>query len=325
MKADILRMIRSSQKPVPGRRICEELNISRITLERAVAQFIFAGYDIEEEPEGFVLYSYPDSITGNELMSRMTSTWAGKSVYYTRETGSTNDDAMRLAGEGREHGLLVVTENQVKGKGRRGRSWETEDKEAIFMSLLLRPDIKPDVAPMLTLVMALAVADVLSKLTELKVEIKWPNDILIGGKKVCGILTEMQTKPDGIECVVIGTGINVNNSAFPLEIMDKATSLMIETGKRWSRADIIVSVMDHFEYYYDLFIGCGDLSALVNIYDGYLVNKGKRVRVLDPKGEYEGEAEGITDVGELVVKKDDGSYVRVSSGEVSVRGVYGYT
>lgn len=324
MKAEILRMIRSSEKPVPGRMICEELHISRHELERAVAQFEFLGYDIEEEPEGFVMYSYPDSISNIELTSRMTSTWAGKRIHYTRETGSTNDDAIKLADAGREHGLLVVTENQVNGKGRRGRSWETEDKAAIFMSLLLRPELKPDQAPMLTLVMALSVADVLSKLTDLDVKIKWPNDILVNKKKVCGILTEMSTKPDGINHVVIGVGINVNNSMFPMELMDKATSLMMETGNRWSRADIIISVMDHFEYYYDLFISCGDLSALVTLYDGYLVNKDKKVRVLDPQGEFEGTAEGINDYGELIVQKDEGGYTRVSSGEVSVRGIYGY-
>ena len=177
---------------------------------------------------------------------------------------------------------------------------------------------------MITLVMALAVADVLSKLTEETVKIKWPNDILVNNKKVCGILTQMDTKPDKVNYVIVGVGINVNNCIFSPEVSKIASSLLNETGNKYSRADIIIGIMDHFEYYYDMFEEIGDLSFMVSMYDGYLVNKDKEVRVLDPKGEFTGTADGINDYGELIVQKEDGSFTRVDSGEVSVRGIYGY-
>ena len=297
-----------------------------LAVKTGIGQLGSAGYDIDIDKEkGYRLISYPENITAVELMSRSTTNWAGTTVFYRRETTSTNDEAKLIAEDGRAHGSLVVTDNQVGGKGRRGRSWESDGKNSIAFSLLLRPAIETDKASMITLVMALAVCEVLQKLTELDVKIKWPNDIVINGKKVCGILTEMATKPDrSIDHIIVGVGINVNQKMMPEEIAENATSLFMEKGERYSRADIIIAVMEFFEYYFDIFVASGDLSDVVSIYEGFLINKDRKVRVLDPKGEYTGTATGINDYGELVVQKDDGSFTRVSSGEVSVRGVYGY-
>ncbi len=324
MKAEILRLIRANDG-ITCRQICEKLHMSKGAVERIVAQLVAEGYDIEEDEEkGYVMYSYPEFITSHELMSRVTTKWAGRTVYFRKETGSTNEDAAELAEEGKEHGTLVVTDYQTAGHGRCGRGWEAEQGDSIAMTLLLRPKVKPDKASMITLVMALAVADVLSKLTEETVKIKWPNDILVNNKKVCGILTQMDTKPDKVNYVIVGVGINVNNCIFSPEVSKIASSLLNETGNKYSRADIIIGIMDHFEYYYDMFEEIGDLSFMVSMYDGYLVNKDKEVRVLDPKGEFTGTADGINDYGELIVQKEDGSFTRVDSGEVSVRGIYGY-
>ena len=324
MKAEILRLIRANDG-ITCRQICEKLNISKASVVTMVRQLVEEGYDIEDtEEKGYVLYSYPESISSHELMSRVTTRWAGRTVYFRRETGSTNEDAEELAADGKEHGTLVVTDHQVAGHGRCGRGWESNKGENIAMTLLLRPQVKPDKASMITLIMAVAVADVFSKSTEEKVTIKWPNDVLINNKKVCGILTQMSTKPDSIDYVVCGVGINVNNESFDESISSTATSLLIESGRKHSRADIIIGIMDHFEYYYEMFAEMEDLSFLVSMYDGYLVNKDREVRVLDPKGEFTGTALGINDFGELIVQKDDGSFTRVASGEVSVRGIYGY-
>lgn len=325
MKADVLRMIRNSTDYVSGQEICDKLGVSRTAVWKVIKQLEAEGYDIEGvNNKGYRLVSYPEVMTAAELMSRSTTEWAGKRVYYRKETESTNEDAKNLAEDDREHGSLMVADTQTGGKGRRGRSWNSPAGTSISFSLLLRPEFAPNKASMLTLVMAVAVAEVLSKLTDLDVKIKWPNDILINKKKVCGILTEMDAEMDYIHSVIVGVGINVNNDSFPEEITDIATSIRLEKGERCSRADIILGIMDYFEFYYNEFVKAGDLSIFVDLYDSYLINRNETVKVLDPKGEYTGKANGINDYGELIVQKDDGEFVRVSSGEVSVRGVYGY-
>ena len=324
IKADILRAIRESTDYVSGQELCDRYGVSRTAVWKVIKQLQAEGYDIEAvNNRGYMLLSYPDTLSGSELMSRMKTKWAGTKVYFRKETESTNEDAKYLAEEGMDHGSLVVADAQTAGKGRRGRGWESPAGEGIFMSLILRPDFSPNRASMLTLLMAVSVAEVLSNLyQDLKVNIKWPNDVLINEKKVCGILTEMSAEPDFIHHVVTGVGINVNQSSFPEGIADIATSIKLELGERVDRAQIIVGVMEFFEYYFDIFRQRLDVS--VHIYDSYLINRGREVRVLDPKGEYEGKAEGINDKGELIVRLPDGSVSCVASGEVSVRGIYGY-
>ena len=324
MKAEILCLIRNSKDGIRARDICEKLNISTKSLERVVSQLVNEGYDIDTEDNRIVMYSYPEILSSAEIRSRLTTKWAAKNVYYRMETESTNDEAMSLAEDGKEHGSLVVAEHQNAGRGRRGRSWSMNRGESIAMSMILRPKLAPDRASIITLVMAVSVAEVLQKLTDKEVRIKWPNDVLIDKKKVCGILTEMSAVPGKVNHVVIGVGINVNQSEMPEDISRIATSLLIENGNRSGRSDIVVGIMDYFEYYYDMVEAAGDLSCLVDIYDGYLINKEAEVRILDPKGEYNAVAQGINDYGELIIQKEDGSFDRISSGEVSVRGVYGY-
>lgn len=324
MLAEVLRIVRNAKDGVPSVDICRELNISKSALNAAVERLVNEGYDIEEEDRKLYMYSYPENLTAHEIMSRLDTKWCGRQCICRKESESTNDEAMYMADEGRENGTLVVAEHQTAGKGRRGRVWESPKGSSVSMSLILRPDVRASRAPMITLIMALAVAEFLQKITELDVKIKWPNDVLINKKKVCGILTEMKAENGKCQHVVVGVGINVNVTEFPEEIASTATSLLIEKGNRFGRADIIVAVMDYFEYYYEMFLQSGDLSDIVSIYDSFLINKDAQVRVLDPKGEFNGVAEGINDFGELIVQKEDGKYTRVDSGEVSVRGVYGY-
>ena len=177
---------------------------------------------------------------------------------------------------------------------------------------------------MLTLVMALAVCDGIAGVTGQETGIKWPNDVVLHQKKICGILTEMSAEPDYINHVIIGVGINVNQTEFPEEIAKTATSFCIEMGQTVQRASVIAAVMSYFEMYYEKFIQAGDLSAILEEYNDRLVNRNAQVRVLDPKGEFSGTALGINKSGELLVKKEDGSVAEVYAGEVSVRGIYGY-
>ena len=176
----------------------------------------------------------------------------------------------------------------------------------------------------MTLVMALAVVEALEEIDPDGCGIKWPNDVVMNGKKVCGILTEMSAELDAIHYVVVGVGINVNQPSFEGELADRATSLYMELGHKVNRSRFIARVMHYFEQEYEIFQKTYDLSGLVDTYNKYLLNREKKVRVLDPKGEYEGIARSINEKGELLVEKEDGEIVAVYAGEVSVRGIYGY-
>ena len=292
---------------------------------KAINQLKEAGYEIEaQQNKGYRLMAAPDLMTEAEIKSLMHTDWVAKEVLYFDTIDSTNTKAQELAEKGYPSGTLVVADKQESGKGRRGRSWVSPSGTGIFMTLMIKPDINPNNASMLTLVAALAVAKAITSVTGEEAMIKWPNDIVVNGKKVCGILTEMNAQFDYINHIVVGIGINVHNESFPEEISQMASSLMIEAGgKRFHRAQIIAETMSYFEQYYDTFLKTQDLSALVREYDELLVNRNKSVRVLDPKEPFDGKAMGITPKGELIVDTWE-SRKLVSSGEVSVRGIYGY-
>ena len=292
---------------------------------KAINQLKEAGYEIEaQQNKGYRLMAAPDLMTEAEIKSLLHTDWVAKEVLYFDTIDSTNTKAQELAEKGYPSGTLVVADKQESGKGRRGRSWVSPSGTGIFMTLMIKPDINPNNASMLTLVAALAVAKAITSVTGEEAMIKWPNDIVVNGKKVCGILTEMNAQFDYINHIVVGIGINVHNESFPEEISQMASSLMIEAGgKRFHRAQIIAETMSYFEQYYDTFLKTQDLSALVREYDKLLVNRNKSVRVLDPKEPFDGKAMGITPKGELIVDTWE-SRKLVSSGEVSVRGIYGY-
>ena len=271
--------------------------------------------------------SYEEIVTGsiyNEttITDQIHTKWAGKTVHFARKTDSTNLWIKRLAKEGAPEGTLALAEFQSAGRGRLGRSWEVPEGTSVMMSILLRPKFEPQYAPMLTLVMGMAVAKAVKKLG-FDVSIKWPNDVVVSHKKICGILTEMGVRDGKIDYAVIGVGINVNIREFPEEMADKATSLYLESGREFDRSQIPGLVMEAFEEYYEKFAATCDLSGLKEEYESILANYDQPVRVL-AKEPYEGVARGITDGGELLVEKTDGTIVAVSAGEVSVRGLYSY-
>ena len=271
--------------------------------------------------------SYEEIVTGsiyNEttIADQIHTKWAGKTVHFAREIDSTNLWIKRLAKEGAPEGTLALAEFQSAGRGRLGRSWEVPEGTSVMMSILLRPKFEPQYAPTLTLVMGMAVAKAVKSLG-FDVSIKWPNDVVVSHKKICGILTEMGVRDGKIDYAVIGVGINVNIKEFPEEMVDKATSLYLESGKEFDRSQIPGLVMEAFEKYYEKFAATCDLSGLKEEYESILANYNQPVRVL-AKEPYEGVARGITDGGELLVEKTDGTIAAVSAGEVSVRGLYSY-
>jgi len=278
-------------------------------------------------------------------MNRIHTKWIGRKRIHKELTDSTNSDICRLAREGALEGTVVTADVQTAGKGRRGRSWESEAGTSLLFSLLLRPNLAPDIAPQITLLMAMAVAKAIRELTGLKAEIKWPNDVVVNGKKVCGILTEMQLKDGGIDYVVVGIGVNMLQKVIPPELTNSATSLWLEkerlllnkqetSTKKVIREfengvlpdcdKLLEGILIEFERYYELFLQKKDLSDLMAEYNECLVSMNKEVKVLDPKGEFTGISQGINNKGELLVILPNGEVRAIYAGEVSVRGMYGY-
>ena len=324
MKAEILAALRASDGYVSGQDLCGKFGVSRTAIWKAINQLKQAGYEIEAvQNRGYHIVSTPDILSENELRSIRKTEWLGNKIYYETEIDSTNTKAMKLAEEGAPHGTIVVTDHQTNGRGRRGRSWESPAGEAIAMTFLLRPKIDPNNASMLTLIAAMAVARGIEDETGLKAGIKWPNDVVINRKKVSGILTEMSAQADYVNHIVVGIGINVHIQEFPEELKNIATSVFLELGMKINRAALIERICEYFEAYFEVFLQTEDLSAISKQYDAYMVNRNQPVKVLDPKDTYEGTARGITTRGELLVDTCE-SIKLVSSGEVSVRGIYGY-
>lgn len=245
-----------------------------------------------------------------------------RKVYYYTCLGSTNDEARLLADQGADSGSLVVAECQSAGKGRMGRAFFSPSGDGIWMSLILRPDILPQKASMLTLIAAVAVHDTL---TEFGIDsgIKWPNDVVVQGKKITGILTEMKAVPDLVDYVILGVGMNVNMTTFPKDIEAVATSMTLVSGKSFERGKIVESFLRHFEADYQTFLNTGHLGFMKQRYNEHLIHMNKNIHIHEICREWQGVSQGINDMGELLVKTDDGNHW-LRSGEVSIRGVYGY-
>ena len=326
MKTELLAMLRESGDFYSGQELCEHFGVSRTAIWKRIRQLQDEGYEIEAvKNKGYRLAACPDSIAADEVESRLESDWVVRPVHYFSVIDSTNNYCKRIAEDGAPEGSLVIADEQTAGKGRRGRKWETPPGTAVAFTLLLRPEtVPPEKIAMVTLIMGLAVARAVRKLYGLDAGIKWPNDAVIGGKKLCGILTEMTTDLMSVSYVVIGTGINANVKSFPEELKDTATSLAVELGHDVVRSELIAEVVGSFEKFYKKFLQTCDLSLLQDEYNELLLNKDRTVRVLEPGNEYTGLALGIDKEGQLLVKREDGSVTAVYAGEVSVRGVYGY-
>lgn len=247
----------------------------------------------------------------------------GRTVIYKEEVDSTSTEAKRQAEQGACHGLLVTADTQNAGKGRRGRSWSSPKGSGIWMSFVLKPEISCAHASMLTLVAALSVTAAIREVTGLEAMIKWPNDIVVHGKKVCGILTEMKSEADGIRYVIVGIGINANVKEFPKELTETAGSLLMEGNKTVDRCLMICRVLEFYEAYYESYLKTEDLSNLMKEYNLFLVNYEKTVKILEGSEEKIGIAKGIDKMGALLVEIS-GEIIPIVSGEVSVRGLYGY-
>lgn len=327
MKTEILKLLRKTDGYVSGQQISDKLGVSRTAVWKVIRQLQEDGYQVEAvRNKGYRIAGSPDVMTKEEISSLMNTQWAGRNILYYNVTDSTNMRIKQAGDGGAPQGTLAVSDQQTEGRGRRGRVWQSPAGSSIYMSILLRPEIAPNKAPMLTLVTALSVAEGIRQCigSSRNIQIKWPNDIVMNGKKLAGILTEMSTQIDYINHVTVGVGINVNMTDFPPEIAQTATSLRIECGHTVKRAPVIAAVMERLEANYETFLKTEDLSGLMDRYSALLVNCDRDVRIVGEKETYRAHAIGIDRTGELIVRREGGNVEKINAGEVSVRGEYGY-
>ncbi|WP_286029245.1 biotin--[acetyl-CoA-carboxylase] ligase [Anaerotignum lactatifermentans] len=318
----ILELLRRQEGFLSGEDIGRELSITRAAVWKGIKKLREEGYEIEAVTNrGYRLTNPETMYNKRELEQGLKTKTMGQTIYFYEETDTTNNRARELALEGAPEGTLVVAEKQTAGRGRRGKVWESPLGTGIWMSLVLRPQIMPAEASVLTLLCGLATAEAIEAETGLSAGIKWPNDILINGKKAVGILTEMDCEMSEVHFVIPGIGINVNTASFPPEIAEIATSLYLECGKTVSRRRMVHKVLERLEEHYETFLRTGSFAAMLEDYRKHCITLGKEVHVLG-REPFFAEALDITPEGELLVRRaDNGKEEVVFSGEVSIRGV----
>jgi len=304
---------------VSGEEISRIFGVSRSAIWKQVNHLRQMGYDIDSSTRlGYRISESPDLMLPEEIWSKAELSFLGGRIYYYSCIDSTNTEAKKLAQQGAPHGTLVIAEEQTGGKGRLGRFWASQKGTGIWVSAILKPQLMPFEAPKLTILTAVAVAEAIRYRTGISAGIKWPNDILIEGKKVCGILMEMSAELDAVNFVVIGTGINVNNDFFPEEIKHKAISLKMAKGGKVNRTDIIAGFLERLEYNYETAMLQG-FDAVFKKWRTLCCNLGKPVEIIAGNRSFTGIAMDIDEHGALMVKKDDGKVERVLSGDVSLK------
>lgn len=332
MKEKILRAFRSTSKEyISGAALCEQFGVSRQAVWKNITALKESGYEIESvSNKGYRLLSSPDRLYAPDIMSRLPQNGICQKVLSFESVDSTNTKVKQLAELGEAEGTLVVAEEQTAGKGRRGRGWQSEPGVGIWMTLLLRPKLLPTKVSGLTLLSALALTRGIQEVCGVSAQIKWPNDVVIAKKKICGILTEMSSEENYIHYVVVGIGINANTKEFPEEIKNIASSIYAESGKKVDRCELTARVVSIFCEYYRQFIKDQDLSSFIEEYNNVLVSKDQEVRVYYGMVEETaledtdvGIARGINKEGALLVETKT-QMKEIVSGEVSVRGLYGY-
>jgi BirA family biotin operon repressor/biotin-[acetyl-CoA-carboxylase] ligase len=303
---------------ISGAHIAKEIGVSRSTVWRRVQRLRELGVKVKGQPAtGYFLEQVPDILTPDMLRHRLKGSLFGKRIHHFFKTDSTNRVALELGHAGEPEGTVVVAEEQTAGRGRAGRAWLSERAAGIYVTLLLRPRLAPVQAPLLTMMAGLSVHAAAEAVTGLNVDLKWPNDLLIGGKKVGGILTEMHAEPSQVRFVIVGIGLNVNQDKFPGELASIATSLRMESGKRQSRMELLVRLLREFENDFNRFLREGVSGVVERFETVSSYARGKRVRVSNGSESYVGTTAGLGPEGLLQVEREDGRLMTVIAGDVA--------
>ncbi|MFA4992129.1 MAG: biotin--[acetyl-CoA-carboxylase] ligase [Candidatus Omnitrophota bacterium] len=299
---------------VSGEDLSHSMGISRAAVWKHIERLRDEGYDIEATPHlGYRLVSVPDRLTAVELSWQLKTGTIGRKIYSYEEVESTNGVAYDLAMQGEKEGSVVISESQRSGRGRMGRKWISPKGKGAYFSAIVRPDILPNEVSSITLISALSVAKTIREETNLAAFIKWPNDILIGPRKVCGILTEMNAEADKINFVIIGVGININTKKELLP--DSATSLSAELGGDVRRLDFVKSLFRRMDGYYAVFRN-GGIDDIISEYKSFAGFFGKRLQVSYHDSKIEGYAIDVDKEGALILRMDSGLNEKVMAGDV---------
>ncbi|MCI6615592.1 biotin--[acetyl-CoA-carboxylase] ligase [Ruminococcus sp.] len=322
MQKKILDILLNADDFISGQEISEKLGVSRQAVWKAINALKEKGYEIQSVTNrGYRLVSSPNYLNESSLKSLLHNKIIGKNLIVLDSVDSTNDYLKKLGNEGCENGTVVAAREQTKGKGRLGRTWQSKKDDGIAFSVLLRPNVAPSEVSAITPLAGLAVCKAIREYTKLDCVIKWPNDIIVGRKKLVGILTEMSAEFDAVEYVITGIGINVDHTSFPEEIAFKATSLLLETGRHVDKNEFLACVLEHIENEFvknNLELTPTALSE----YTDLCATLGRSVTFQRGTRRISGMAVGVSEHGELKVMMSDGTICLVNSGEVTVQGIY---
>lgn len=315
VKAELLKRLFEAQgNPISGQEFADEFGLSRTAIWKYIKEFEEEGYEIESiRKKGYVLISSPDRVNAANIQKHLQTATYGRAIDYHASCGSTQNLAHDAAQAGAPDGTLIVSEEQTAGKGRLSRPWDSAAQKGIWMSLIVRPSLMPQQAPQMTLVAAVAIVRAIENVAGLEATIKWPNDIMINGKKMTGILTELQSEPDRVKAIILGIGMNVNQDEedFPMELKAIATSLKIACGSHIDRAKLIAEILTFLELYTTMYEKHG-FAPIKLLWESYSNIAGKRIRAVMLNETVEGTALGISEEGLLELRLDNGT----------VRGIY---
>jgi len=326
LKEAIINILKNSSHTfISGQYISDKLGVSRTAIWKYINGLKKEGYNIESaSKKGYRLISCPDILTFEEIVSLLNTRFLGQNIIHFDSINSTNDKAKKIASSEND-GTVIISEEQTLGKGRLGRTWFSSKFKGVYMSIILKPDINTMNVPKITQVAAAAVITTLLN-NNIKAYIKWPNDIIVNNKKVCGILTEMSGEINKVNYVVVGMGINVNceEEDIPKDLISKATSLKIEDNKEFKRNILVADILNNFEKLYTELIEYNNIDTSIEICKKNSILIGKEVRIINRNRERFGKAVGLNSNGELLVQFENEEIKPLISGEISVRGMNGY-
>jgi len=310
-------LVKNATVVVPGPKMAAQIGVTRAAVGLWVKTLRELGVEIKGiVGTGYQLLKIPDILVPCLIQPELAKNEIGHVIIHHFRTDSTNTEALYLAQAGAAHGTIVVAEEQTAGRGRLGRTWYSEKSSGIYVSVILRPPFSPAAAPILTLMAGVATQQTLSTITGLSVDIRWPNDLLVKGKKVAGILTEMYAELGRLHAVVLGVGINVNHNEMPAELKPTATSLRIESQRPWSRVQICIALLKELERYYHLLLQMGSAAIAERWAAASTYANGKRIRVLTADEERLATTMGLDPSGALRVRFDDSHEEALVAGEI---------